>query len=79
MKPTFKAPESKRLKLKYHELLSRFAFDFNWRRCTKDYGGNPIHRGGAPLLLEARVPGRAVQVDPIKPTLKAPGTKRLKL
>jgi hypothetical protein len=23
--------------------------------------------------------GRAVQVDPIKPTLKAPGTKRLKL
>jgi hypothetical protein len=24
-------------------------------------------------------PGRAVQVDPIKPTLKAPGTKRLKL
>jgi len=26
-----------------------------------------------------RTPGRAVQVDPIKPTLKAPGTKRLKL
>ena len=25
------------------------------------------------------VPGRAVQVDPIKPTLKAPGTKLLKL
>ena len=24
-------------------------------------------------------PGRAVQVDPIKPTLKAPGTKRLKV
>ena len=24
-------------------------------------------------------PGRAVQVDPIKPTLKPPGTKRLKL
>jgi len=24
-------------------------------------------------------PGRAVQLDPIKPTLKAPGTKRLKL
>ena len=23
--------------------------------------------------------GRAVQVDPVKPTLKAPGTKRLKL
>ena len=26
-----------------------------------------------------RVPGRAVQVDPIKPKLKPPGTKRLKL
>ena len=24
-------------------------------------------------------PGRVVQVDPIKPTLKAPGTERLKL
>jgi hypothetical protein len=27
----------------------------------------------------ALYPARAVQVDPIKPTLKAPGTKRLKL
>jgi hypothetical protein len=27
----------------------------------------------------ARAQGRAVQVHPIKPTLKAPGTKRLKL
>jgi len=26
-----------------------------------------------------RWPGRAVQVDPIKPTVKAPGSKRLKL
>ena len=26
-----------------------------------------------------RHPGRAVQVDPIKPTLKPPGTRRLKL
>ena len=29
--------------------------------------------------MPRRVPGEAVQVDPIKPTLKAPGTKRLKL
>ena len=28
---------------------------------AKDYGGNPIHRGGAPLMLEARVPGE----DPV--------------
>jgi len=33
------------------------------------------------LLDQAEVmrPGEAVQVDPIKPTLTAPGTKRLKL
>ena len=29
---------------------------------AKDYGGNPIHRGGAPLMLEARVPGE----DPVQ-------------
>jgi len=34
-----------------------------------------------PLRADADHPqcGRAVQVDPIKPTLKAPGTKRLKV
>ena len=35
-------------------------------------------RGGA-AGVQRRQHGRAVQVDPIKPTLKAPGTKRLKL
>ena len=45
----------------------------------------PLHRGDALDSQQARHrrrggdPGRAVQVDPIKPTLKAPGTKRLKL
>jgi len=34
----------------------------------------PLHQG-----LPAGVRGRAVQVDPIKPTLKAPGIERLKL
>jgi hypothetical protein len=29
--------------------------------------------------LKTLIPGRAVQVDPIKPTLKPPGTKHLKL
>jgi len=33
----------------------------------------PVHRNAD------EAPGRAVQVDPIKPTLKAPGTERLKL
>jgi len=36
-----------------------------------------LHPRGRAAHLAA--PGRAVQVDPIKPMLKAPGTKRLKL
>ena len=36
MKPTLKAPESKRLKLKYGKLLSRFAFKFHLRRYTEE-------------------------------------------
>ena len=36
--------------------------------------------GARPLLrLAGHRHGRAVRVDPIKPTLKAPGTKRLNL
>ena len=34
MKPTLKAPGSKRLKLEHEKLLSNFAFNFNWRRYT---------------------------------------------
>ena len=37
----------------------------------------PLRGGGAAQAVGAV--GRAVQVDPVKPTLKAPGTKRLKL
>jgi hypothetical protein len=33
--PTLKAPGTKRLKLKCHKLLSRFAFKFNLRRFKK--------------------------------------------
>jgi hypothetical protein len=36
-------------------------------------------RGGAQRGQQRRLRGRAVQVDPVKPTLKAPGTERLKL
>jgi hypothetical protein len=35
IKPTLKAPKSKRLKLKYDELLSNVASKFNLRRFTK--------------------------------------------
>jgi hypothetical protein len=34
IKPTFKAPGTKRLKLKYEELLSNFGFKFSLRRYT---------------------------------------------
>ena len=34
VKPTLKAPGSKSSKLKYHKLVSSFAFKFNLRRCT---------------------------------------------
>ena len=35
MKPTLKAPGSKRLKLEHEKLLSNFAFNFNLRRYTE--------------------------------------------
>ena len=34
IKPTFKAPDAQRLKVKHDELLSSFAFNFNLRRYT---------------------------------------------
>jgi len=36
-------------------------------------------RNEVPHPYGSHIHGKAVQVDPIKPTLKAPGTKRLKL
>ena len=35
IKPTVKAPGTKRLKLECHKLLSTFAFKFNLRRYTE--------------------------------------------
>ena len=49
-----------RLKLKYDKQLVSFAFSFNLRRYIK-----------VCAVLPAL--GEAVQVDPVKPTLKAPG------
>ena len=49
MKPTLKAPGSKRLlTLKYDELLSNFGFNFNLRRYTKDYQ-LVLHKVGSKL------------------------------
>ena len=42
-------------------------------------GGASCVRRGPQAVARDQHPGRAVQVNPIKPMLKAPGTKRLKL
>jgi hypothetical protein len=68
IKPTLEPPGTKGLKLTYDEPLSKFAFNFSLRRYTKVVFP-PFDSGNI---------GKAVQVDLVKPTLKAPGDKRLK-
>jgi hypothetical protein len=51
MRPTLKAPGSKRLKLKYGEPLSNYAFNFNLRRYTS-----------APCPSTASAPGAVCQL-----------------
>jgi hypothetical protein len=75
IKPTLIAPGPERLKLKRDKLLSTFVFKFNLCRFTK----GPLQRAGHGDGGHAEPRGRAVQVDPMKPKLKPPGTKRLKL
>jgi hypothetical protein len=71
------------LKLKFDELLSNVAFNFNLRRHTLG-SGSPggggtflvaaggtlarVARGVAAGVTPVSPPGRAVQVDPVKPT-----------
>jgi hypothetical protein len=62
-----------------------FAFNFNLRRYSQVRDDAPngsdyyrhISKGAWPF--STRDHGGAVQVDPIEPTLKAPGTNRLEL
>jgi len=70
IKPTLNAPGTKRLKLKYNGPPSKFAFKFNLR-C---YNQAVLREG----CLSVRL-GGAVQVKPMKPVLKAPGSMLLKL
>jgi hypothetical protein len=63
------------LKLLYVGPLSKFAFKINLRRYIQEDTTGRC----AELAAEVAAQGRAVQVDPIKPTLKAYGTKRLTL
>ena len=60
------------------QVCFNFAFNFNLPRYSQRHGEGgqkcePCSRG------RVRRRGEAVQVDPIKPTLKAPGSERLKL
>jgi hypothetical protein len=76
MKPMLKAPGSGRLKLKCDEPLSNFAFKFNLRRYSMGAIQQVVQRACDTGTAEH---GRAMQADPIKSTLKAPGPRRLKL
>jgi len=84
LKPTLNAPGTHRLKLEFDGLVSNFAFNFNLRHyswdamvvCTQlGYPTAYVYAVSSAYFGQ----GSAVQVDPIKPMLKAPGTKRLKL
>jgi hypothetical protein len=57
--------------LEYDGPLSKFAFTFNLRRCIEALRE-------ANVAAARGVRGRAVQVEPMKPMLKPPGTDRLK-
>jgi hypothetical protein len=82
------------LKVCYDEPPSTFAFKSNLRRYTAERrlhsdeetetetqrgGGDSEGGGGGNGSAAGSTLGRAAQVDPIKPTMKAPVTKRLKL
>jgi len=70
LKPTLKAPKSKHLKLEHEKMLSNCAFKVNLRRYI-----TPATSG---MFVWIDL-GGALQVDPIKPKLKLPGTKRFKV
>ena len=93
IKRTLKAPGTKRLKLKCGEIGIKFWFLFQLaplyeggvRRRRRTLGGVPpavqraLHPRPGRLQRHFVRRGRAVQVDPMNPTLKALETKPLKL
>jgi hypothetical protein len=74
IKTQLKVPRLSVLKLQYDELHSNFAFKFNLRRYTQDADTHAARPHAWRLLLPRQ--GRALQVDPMKPTLKPPGSQR---
>jgi len=80
IKPKLKPPVTQLLKLNSDEPLSNLAFKINLRRYNKV--GAALYLRMFVVRFAKRFPqqhGRAVQVDPVKPMLKPPGTKHLKL
>jgi hypothetical protein len=75
MKFKLKAPGSKRLNVGHEKLLSNFAFNCDLRHYNKDpqdIRDTFIFASGDKCrAYHPHVHGRAVQVDPIKPSLKA--------
>jgi hypothetical protein len=71
-KPKLKLPRTKRLKLKCDQTAFKFCFQFELAPLHPGGVSAAAHSGGGQL-------GRTVQVDPMKPTLKAPVSMLLKL
>jgi len=79
IKPTWKAPGSKRLKLEHEKQLSNFAFNFNSRRYTVATAAaadaTAANTAGPLASVDATdadvVRGRAVQVGSIKPRVES--------
>ena len=61
IKPTFKSPGSKLLRLEHEKLLSNFAFNFNLRRYNEVLIGGGAD--GATLLYDASKNGRLDEVE----------------
>ena len=76
--PGLTAPGCQRLNLAYDEALSDFAGNVNYSRYVQCRFPHvtELPAGGVRVRFRAER-GRAVQVDPIRPTLKAPGTRLL--
>ena len=55
IKPTLKAPGTKRLKLKYDELLSNVAFKFNLRRYIEELAAKAHDRAAESATMDADI------------------------
>jgi len=79
MKPTLSAPGTKRLKQNVISAV-KFCLQLQLAPLHSAHAEPARRRAGCGVAThEHAFHGRAVQVDPIKPTLKAPGTNRLQL